>query len=72
MGVKPIIKSGKVYYSVADTAKLFGITKPKVQALMGEDILEWDQTRLNGRLIVNAQSIARYRLSLNADKAGRT
>ena len=62
MKVKQIIKDGKIFYSVADAARLLGTTKSNVQTLMGADLLEWDQTRLNGRLIVNAKSIERYKL----------
>lgn len=35
---------------------------------MGSDQLDWDQTRLNGRLIVEAESIIRYR-DRHKDKA---
>jgi hypothetical protein len=62
MKFKEIIKGGKLFYSIADAARLLGTTKADVQALMGADLLEWDQTRLNGRLIVNAKSIERYKL----------
>ena len=59
---KQIIKDGKLFYSVADAAKLLGVTKSEVQELMGADLLEWGQTRLNGRLIVDAKSIERCKL----------
>jgi hypothetical protein len=59
---KHIIKDGKLFYSVADAAKLLGVTKSKVQELMAADLLEWGQTKLNGRLIVDVKSIERCKL----------
>jgi hypothetical protein len=58
-----ITKNGKAFYSVPATADLLGVPKSKVQDLMGKNILEWDQTHLNGRLIVSLESIRAYRLS---------
>ena len=59
---KQIIKDGKLFYSVADAAKVLGVTKSTVQELMAADLLEWGQMRLNGPLIVDAKSIERCKL----------
>jgi hypothetical protein len=59
--MRKYVKEGKPYYSVADAAKLLGTNASKVRELMGSGQLEWNQTRLNGRLIVDADSIVRYR-----------
>jgi hypothetical protein len=59
--MRKYVKDGKPYYSVADAAKLLGTNASKVRELMGSGQLEWNQTRLNGRLIVEAESIIRYR-----------
>jgi hypothetical protein len=59
--MKKYVKSGKTYYSVGDAAKLLQTSAPKIRELMGNGILEWTQTRVNGRLVVEAQSILRHR-----------
>jgi hypothetical protein len=57
--VKKYVKDGKAHYSIADAAKLLGTNSRKVRELMGTGTLEWNQTRANGRLIVEAESILR-------------
>lgn len=59
--MKKYMKDGKAHYSVADAARLLRTNAQKVRELMGDGTLEWNQTRVNGRLIVEAESIWRYR-----------
>jgi hypothetical protein len=52
-----IVCDGAVYYSVAATAKLLGMTKPQVKTAMGSGQLEWAQFKPNGPLYVTAISL---------------
>jgi hypothetical protein len=61
MSVKPIVKDGKVFYSVRDTARILEVSREKVKELMGADVLEWGQTQVNGPLIISAKSIELYK-----------
>ncbi len=63
---RKITHKGEVYYDVASTAWLLRTTAAKVRHLMGEGELEWMQLRLGGRLVVRAESIARYKRRLFA------
>jgi hypothetical protein len=56
-------KEGQLYYSVSITAKMLGTSPGKVRKLMGDGTLEWNQSRLNGRILVSAESVKRYLLS---------
>ena len=67
--MRKYLKDGKPYYSVADAAKLLGPNAAKVRELMGTGQLAWNQTRLNGRLIIDAESIVRYREQQKAKPA---
>lgn len=53
-------ENGEFYYSVPQAARILGMRTAGVRYLMGQGVLEWNQTRLNGRLIVRAESVAAY------------
>lgn len=63
------IHDGKTYFTVGATAKILGISANKVRDLMGIDELEWTQFRVNGQLMIAAESIACYRKRLMAKQA---
>jgi hypothetical protein len=64
--LKTTKKNGELYYSVPVTARILNMKPAGVRKLMGEGILDWDQTRLNGQLIVRVESVAAYLRSSGA------
>lgn len=58
--IKKIMHEGKVYYSVPDAARYLGTTATKIRQIMIAK-LEWTQARVNGKLIVSADSLLAYK-----------
>jgi hypothetical protein len=58
---KKVIHGGKTYYSVGATARILSTTANKVREMMGRGDLEWTQFRVNGRLLITAESIVGYK-----------
>ena len=56
-----VVHKGKVYYSVGATARMLSTTATKVRELMGRGDLDWTQLRLNGRIVITAESIVAYK-----------
>jgi len=56
-----VIHKGKAYYSVGEAARMFGTTATKVRGMMGRGDVEWTQLRVNGRLLIPAESIVAYK-----------
>jgi len=54
------VHEGKIYYTVAATARLLGTTAPKVRQLMIPEGLEWTNFRVNGQVWISAESITAY------------
>lgn len=52
-----VIHEGKIYYTVAATARMLSTTTTKVRQMMGTGDLEWTQLRVNGRILITAESI---------------
>ena len=66
MGITPIVKKiileGKVFYSIADTAKMLGTNAAKVREIIGRGELDARQTRVNSRrFVVSGESINRLK-----------
>jgi hypothetical protein len=60
--VTKVILDGKVFYSIADTAKMLGTNAVKVRTLIGQGQLEARQTRFNSkRFVVSGESIIRFK-----------
>lgn len=60
--VTTVILDGKVFYSIADTAKMLGTNAVKVRALIGQGKLEARQLRFNSkRFLVSGESIIRVK-----------
>ena len=55
-----VVHKGKVYYSVGATARLLATSATRVRQMMGRGDLEWTQLRVNGRILVPAESIVAY------------
>jgi hypothetical protein len=61
MAVKTqLMHEGKLYYSVAATARLLGTTTPKLRQLIIPEGLEWANFRINGPIWISAESVASY------------
>ncbi len=56
-----IYHEGKLYYSVVATAKLLGITKPRLKQIMASESLEWCNFMENGPIWISASSVEIYR-----------
>jgi hypothetical protein len=62
--MKPMRKvehDGQLWCSVGDGAKHLGTNAQKIRALMGSGELRYTQLRLNGRLYVSVNDLARLR-----------
>ncbi len=59
--IKKIIHKGKTYYTVGDAARYLGTTATKVRVLLGTGALESEQLRVNGKLLVTAESLVRQK-----------
>ncbi|MFA7399645.1 MAG: hypothetical protein WCZ98_04095 [Sideroxydans sp.] len=55
-----VVHEGKIYYSMAATARLLGTTTTKVKQLIVPEGLEWTNIRVNGPIWIGAESIASY------------
>jgi hypothetical protein len=56
--VKKVILDGKVFYTIADAAKMLGTNAAKIRLLIGQGKLEARQTRFNSkRFVVSGESI---------------
>lgn len=52
---------GKVYYSVGATARMLSTSATKIREMMGRGDLESAQLRVNGRILIPAESIVAYK-----------
>ncbi len=52
-----IVRDGKVFYSIPETARMLKTSANKVRDYMGDGSLEWIQFETNGRLYVTAESL---------------
>lgn len=68
--IKKILHEGKVYYTVADAGRYLGTTATKVRQLMGAHKLEWTQGRVNGKLLVSAESLISYKYAASKTTVG--
>lgn len=69
-GKTQLMHEGKLYYSVAATARLLGTTTQKLRQLMIPEELEWANFRVNGPIWISAESVASYlRRKQNQGKA---
>jgi excisionase family DNA binding protein len=64
--LKKISHQGQAYYSVGDAAKYLGTTATKIRQMMGDGSLKWAQLRVNGRLLITAESLAQKRTELQS------
>lgn len=55
--IKKITHNGVAYYTVGDAAVYLGTTAIKVREFMGDGSLKWAQLRVNGKLLITAQSL---------------
>ncbi len=56
-----VIHNEKAYYSVGATARMLSTTATKIREIMGRGELEWTQLRVNGRIVISAESIVAYK-----------
>jgi hypothetical protein len=64
-----VTHNGKTYFTVPATAKMLLTTANKVRDLMGAGELEWTQFRVNGQLMILADSVISYRKRMIARRA---
>lgn len=64
-----IIHNGKAYYPVGAAARLLSTSAGKIRELMGKGELEWTQLRVNGRIVIPAESIVTYKKQLAGRKS---
>jgi hypothetical protein len=57
----PTHKEGVLYYSVAQAAKSLSTSPTRIRSLMGSGELEWTQLRVNGQLMVPAESLLAFK-----------
>ena len=57
----PTHKDGVLYYSVTEAANSLRTTPTRIRSLMGSRELEWTQLRVNGQLMVSAESILAFK-----------
>jgi hypothetical protein len=57
MAKNKVLHGGAVYYSVAGAAQKLATTQAKVREMMGLGELDWSQLRVNGPLLIPAQSL---------------
>lgn len=55
--MKKIVHKGKTYYSQAEAARYLGTTTLKVREMMADSSLESEQLRVNGRILITAESL---------------
>jgi hypothetical protein len=64
-----VTHNGKTYFTVSAPAKMLLTTANKVRDLMGSGELEWTQFRVNGQLMILADSVISYRKRMIARRA---
>jgi hypothetical protein len=57
---KQIVHEGKLYYSLAEAARLLGTTTGKLKEIIGPEGIEYRNFRVNGRMWVSALDLANY------------
>lgn len=60
-GKEKVIHKGQAYYSVGATARMLSTSSKKVWEMMGTGDLEATQLRVNGRILITAESIVAYK-----------
>lgn len=55
-----LVHDGKLYYSVAATARMLGTTSPKLKKVIISEGLDWANFRVNGPIWISAESIIAY------------
>lgn len=64
-----MVHEGKLYYSMAVTAGMLGITKPKLMQILNSEGFDWANFRDNGPIWVSAESIGAYQKRCGNDKS---
>jgi hypothetical protein len=54
---RKVIHNGKVYYGVGAAARMLSTSATKIKEMMDRGDLEWTQLRVNGRILISAESI---------------